>query len=168
MTSFHLPSREQQRISELVKRFPATTLLELDPILRQVQQMLGQLVLAVEYVLLFVLAAGLVVLFAAIGSTLDERLHEGALLRALGARNRQLRSTIVAEFSIIGLLAGLLAALGTEVSIALLHLKTLALPASGHPLLWLFTPLAGAALTGVAGYLGTRRVLHHSPLAVLR
>jgi putative ABC transport system permease protein len=90
------------------------------------------------------------------------------LLRALGARNRQLRNAIVTEFSIIGLLAGLLAALGTETAIALLHLKALALPASGHPLLWLLTPLAGAALTGVAGYLGTRRVLRHTPLAVLR
>jgi len=168
MTSFHLPPQRQETVSALVRSFPATTLLELDPILRQVQRIMGQLVLAVEYVLLFVLAAGMVVLFAAIATTLDERLHEGALLRALGARSSQLRHAILAEFLGLGCMAGVLAALGSEIVIALLHVKTLALEPAWHPLLWLLLPPAGALLTGAAGYLGTRRVLFQSPLRVLR
>ncbi len=168
MTSFHLPPERQATVSALVRSFPATTLLELDPILRQVQRIMGQLVLAVEYVLLFVLAAGVVVLFAAISTTLDERLHEGALLRALGARSRQLRHAILAEFLGLGFMAGLLAALASEIVIAFLYVQTLALEPAWHPLLWLLLPPAGAFLTGVSGFLGTRQVLFQSPLRVLR
>lgn len=168
MTSFHLPPQDQETVQALVQTFPATTLLELELIMRQVQRILGQLTRAVEYVLLFVLAAGMVVLFAALQATLDERLYEGALLRALGARSSQLRNAHLAEFLTLGFMAGLLAALGAETLIGFLYSRLLALEPGFHPALWLFVPLASTLLVGLAGYLGTRQVLRESPLKVFR
>ncbi len=168
MTSFHLPADDRQTLPALVQRFPAVSVLELEPILAQVQSIIGQLSLAVEYVLLFVLAAGLAVLWAVVESNLDERLREAALLRALGAGGRQLRQALLAEFLGLGVMAGLLAALVSEVLMAFLYSQVLNLEAVPHPLMWLVTPLLGAGLTGTAGWLATRRVLRESPLAVLR
>ena len=114
MTSFHLPPGDKPVLIELVRSFPALTILEMDLIIEQVERIFQQVTLAVEYVLLFVLLAGFAVLFAALQSSLDERLYEGALLRALGASRRQLRAGHLAEFIALGLLAGLVAAIGTE------------------------------------------------------
>ncbi|MNN46240.1 FtsX-like permease family protein [compost metagenome] len=117
--------------------------------------------------LLFVLAAGLVVLFAGLQATLDERIRQGALLRALGAERRLLVRARRREFAVLGAGSGLLAALGCELVSALLYRLVFDLPWQPHPSL-LLLPLIGAVLVGGAGLLGTRRALNASPLAVLR
>ena len=68
--------------------------------------------LAVEYVFLFTLAAGALVMYAAILATRDERLRESAVLRALGASRRQLAAGVIAEFAVLGLLSGVVGAAG--------------------------------------------------------
>jgi putative ABC transport system permease protein len=119
-------------------------------------------------VLLFVLAAGFAVLFAALAASLDERFHEGALLRVLGAGRRQLRAAHFAEFAVLGVLAGFLAAIGTELIAYLLYTRAFELEYSFKWPVWLAAPLAGGVLIGLAGYFGTRRVVIQSPLTVLR
>ena len=114
------------------------------------------------------MAAGFVVLYAALTATLDERFHEGALLRTLGASRRQLRAGHLAEFATLGLLAGLLAAIGTELVAYTLYTRAFDLEYTVKWPVWLIAPLAGAALIGLAGYFGTRRVVRLSPMAVLR
>ena len=168
MTSFYLAPEDKAVLQELVRRFPAVTVLELDLIIEQVGRIFRQATLAVEYVLLFVLLAGFAVLFAALQSSLDERLHEGALLRALGASRRQLRRAHVAEFAALGLLAGLIAAGGTEALAWVLYSQVMQLDYSFKWPLWIATPLVGALLVGAAGYWGTRPVLERSPLILLR
>ncbi|MNY55826.1 FtsX-like permease family protein [compost metagenome] len=120
-----------------------------------------------EYVLLFVLAAGLAVLFSGLQATLDERIQQGALLRALGAERQLLIKTRRIEFGLLGAASGLLAALGCEVISAVLYHYAFDLSWSPHP--WLLAlPFIGALLVGGAGIFGTRRALNTSPLTVLR
>jgi putative ABC transport system permease protein len=168
MTSFYLAPGDKAVLRELVHRFPAVTVLELDLIIEQVGRIFRQATLAVEYVLVFVLLAGFAVLFAALQSSLDERLHEGALLRALGGSRRQLRRAHLAEFAALGLLSGLVAACGTECLAWVLYSQVMQLDYSFKWPLWIATPLAGAVLVGAAGYWGTRPVLERSPLLLLR
>lgn len=168
MTSFYLPKQSGDLARQLVERFPAITLLELDRIMEQVKRVVEQLGAAIEYLLLFVLAASVVALLAALQSSLDHRLREGALLRALGASHRQLRSAQLVEFLALGFLAGLLAALGTEAVTWLLYRQLLGFQPGLHGWLWLLAPLTGMALVGGSGYLGTRSVVRQSPLAILR
>ncbi|MFX9807147.1 FtsX-like permease family protein, partial [Acinetobacter baumannii] len=82
---------------------------------RQFRALMDQLAAAVSVVFGFALLAGIIVLFAAIESTHDERRFELAVLRTLGARDRQLRASLAAEFAILGALAGGLAAIGALV-----------------------------------------------------
>jgi putative ABC transport system permease protein len=115
-----------------------------------------------------VLAAGLAVLAAALAASQDERLHEGALLRALGASRRQLRAGHLAEFATLGFAAGLLAAAGTELIAFVLYTRVFELEYTLKWPVWLLAPVAGAVIIAAAGYLGTARVLRLSPLVVLR
>src|SRR5690606_1151298 len=112
MTSFYLPAGKERELVELARSFPSATLLQVEALLSQLRSILAQVSLAVEYVLLFVLAAGLAVLFAGLQATLDERIRQGALLRALGAERKLLLKARRAEFGVQGAASGLLAALG--------------------------------------------------------
>jgi putative ABC transport system permease protein len=167
LTSFYLPPQHERQLIELARTFPAVTLLQVDVLLAQLRSILAQVTLAVEWVLLFVLAAGLTVLFAGLQSTLDERIRQSALLRALGAQRRLLNQIRLREFALLGTASGLMAALGCELISALLYNLVFNLSWQPHP--WLLSlPLLGAALVTGAGWLGTRRALNVSPLTVLR
>lgn len=167
MTSFHLPEGKDRELVQLARDFPTATLLQVDALLSQLRSILAQVSLAVEYVLMFVLAAGLAVLFAGLQATLDERIRQGALLRALGAERRLLLKARRAEFGVLGAASGLLAALGCELISALLYHFAFDLRWQPHPWL-LILPVIGALLVGSAGVIGTRRALNASPLNVLR
>jgi putative ABC transport system permease protein len=167
MTSFYLPGGHDRDLVELARDFPSITLLQVDALLAQLRSILTQVSLAVEYVLVFVLAAGLAVLFAGLQSTLDERVRQGALLRAMGAERAVLVKARRAEFGLLGAVSGVLAALGCELISALLYRFAFDIPWQPHP--WLLVlPVIGALLVGGAGLFGTRRALNVSPLRVLR
>ncbi|RDE18065.1 ABC transporter permease [Motiliproteus coralliicola] len=168
ITSFHLPEERRRELVTLMEQFPTLTLLEVDQLLGNIRVIIAQVSLAVEYVLLFVLAAGFTVLFAALSSSLDERLHEGALIRTLGARSQLIQRMLAAEFILLGAMSGLIAALLVEGTRFALYRQLLDLNYRPELLLWLFTPLCGALLVGLAGHLGTRKLVKQTPLRVLR
>ena len=152
----------------LLREFPNLTLVDLSATLAQVQAVLSQVVRAVEFLFAFALAAGLVVLFAALTATRTEREREYAILRALGAQSALLRSVQRAELVGVGLLAGLLASL-----VALVLSWALARWVFGFawtPAPWV--PLAGAgagaALALAAGWAGLRAVLRTPVVQTLR
>ncbi|MNJ24547.1 FtsX-like permease family protein [compost metagenome] len=167
LTSFYLAPGHDQQVVALSRAFPAVTILQVDALLEQLRSILAQVTLAVEYVLLFVLAAGLAVLFAGLQATLDERIRQGALLRALGASRALLIKARRIEFGLLGAASGLLAAIGCELITLLLYRYAFDLTWSPHPWL-LLLPVIGALLVGGAGVYGTRRALNASPLKVLR
>ncbi|AZZ45807.1 ABC transporter permease [Pseudomonadaceae bacterium SI-3] len=167
MTSFHLAEGKDRELVQLARDFPSATILQVEALLSQLRSILSQVSLAVEYVLMFVLAAGLAVLFAGLQATLDERIRQGALLRALGAERTLLIRARRTEFGVLGAASGVLAALGCELVSALLYHFVFDLRWQPHPWL-LLLPLIGALLVGAAGVLGTRRALNASPLNVLR
>ena len=168
ITSFHLPAARDDVITALVRRFPNVSVIDLSALMAQFQRITDQVSRAVEFVFLFAIAAGLVVLFAAISSTQAERLFEGAILRTLGADRRQLRTLQLAEFLTIGLLAGTIAAAGAVGLAMVLSDRVLGVAYDFH---W-GLPLAGIAIGGVgvaiAGLLGTRRAVSSPPLQTIR
>lgn len=168
ITSFYLPPERVAQLDALVKRFPNLTVIDISALMQQIRNIIERVVLAVEYVFLFTLAAGLAVLYAAIQSSLDERLRENAVLRALGARRGRLWLSLASEFFTLGALAGLLAAVLASVLGYLLATQVLELEYSVNFWLWLLGPLGGGLGVGLAGLLGTRQVVSSPPLVVLR
>ena len=168
VTSLHLAPERSVLLDALVKRFPNLLVIDVAAILGQVQRMMDQVVRAIEFVFLFSIAAGLLVLFAAVSSTHDEREFDAAVMRTLGASSRQLRAVQAAEFALIGALAGLFAALGATAIGYVLADKVLNLPYAINPWVWLAGLLIGAAGVTVAGLLGTAKVLRTPPMQVFR
>jgi putative ABC transport system permease protein len=168
VTSFHLARAETAHLNALVKRFPNIVLIDVAQALAQVQTMMDQVARAVQFVFLFTLVAGLAVLYAAIASTQDERLYEAAIMRTLGASRAQINRAHLAEFTIIGAAAGLVAAAGATGLGWFVAVRFLQLEYVPDPAVWLIGILGGAGGVALAGYIGTRRVLVVAPLKVLR
>ena len=153
---------------DLIRRFPSITVIDIDAMLGQVRRVMDQASMAVEYVFMFSLVAGIAVLFAVVESGRDERQFESALLRALGARRRQILAGTLIEFSILGALAGGLAAGGARLVGAVLADRVFGLDYPPDPGMWLTGLAAGIVLVGGTGFLATRSVLTQPPVAVLR
>lgn len=110
ITSLYLPSEAGALKRQLVQAWPNVTVFDVGVIVAQVRQMLERTVTAVQLLFAFTLAAGVLVLAAALHSTRDERMHEVAVMRALGARAQLLEAALVRELLLCGVLAGVLAA----------------------------------------------------------
>jgi putative ABC transport system permease protein len=154
--------------SRLQRDFPNITNVDVSLAVDQVQRVLGQIIRAVEFLFVFTLAAGLVVLFAAVVATRETRSREYAVMRALGAGQRLLAQVQRAELAGVGLLAGLLAsvvavAVGWGLARFVFEFDWVAKP-------WvpLAGALAGAALASAAGWWGLRGVLRRPVVQTLR
>lgn len=168
ITSFHLPPQNQSTIDGLIAAYPNLTAIDMGPILAQVQRVLQQVIGAVQFLFAFTLAAGVLVLYAALAGTRDERMRESALLRALGASHRQVRAVQIAEFVAVGALAGLMAAIGAQVIGWLLATRVFEFYLSFDPWLLPAGIAAGIACAGVGGWIGLRHVLTRPALQSLR
>jgi putative ABC transport system permease protein len=168
VTSFHLPRGESALLNALVKAFPNVVLIDVALALGQIQRMMDQAALAIQFVFLFTLAAGLLVLYAALASTQDERLFQATIMRTLGASRSQIRRAHLAEFTLIGAVAGFVAAAGAAGLAYFVAHRFLHLQYTPDPAVWLIGIVGGALGVAAAGYVGTRRVLSVAPLKVLR
>lgn len=168
LTSFYVPPADKQQLSTLIRTFPTVIFIDLAAMLNEVQKLLAQVSQGVQVILVFIVLAGILVLLASIAASLDARRHEAALLRALGASRRQLQQRVGLELLLLGVLAGLLAVIMTEIIAAALAIQLLDSTPQVHGLLWLFTPLASGALTTTIGLLSLRHVWAVSPMVVLR
>ena len=168
ISSFHLPQDKVAIIAGLVQRFPNLTVIDVAAIMRQLQDTINKVARAVQGVFAFALLAGLAVLYAALQATADERAHEIAVLRALGARERQLRTTLIAEFAVLGAVAGMLAGGGTALISMALARWAFHLPYTPTPMLLVAGLVGGVVLVVSAGLLGSRAAMRSSPLHALR
>lgn len=168
VTSVYLDSEQRQQLGDLVRRFPNITLIDVDALMQRVRGIMQRVSLAVEFVFLFTILAGLAVLYAAIQANQDERRFETAVLRTLGAKKKTLLHGLYAEFTTLGALSGLLAGLSAT-TLAWLLAKFI----FNFQYTFDFTVVLTGTITGIlivvtAGLLGTRSVLTHAPVETLR
>lgn len=168
ITAVRVPPEKARFTAGLVQAFPNLSVVDIDAVLAQVRSTADQVSTVVQVVFWFSLAAGVLVLLAAVNASQDERLLEGGVMRALGGSRRQLRMAQVAEFAAIGLLAGLVAAIAASVLAGVLSVRVFDLP---WRLDWAMAAAGagiGMVVTLTAGLLATRRVLDAPPSATLR
>ncbi|QXZ09585.1 ABC transporter permease [Comamonas sp. Y33R10-2] len=152
----------------LVNQFPNITNVDLSSTLVQVQQVMDQVIRAVEFLFGFTLVAGLVVLFASVTGTREERAREYAIMRAVGARSGLLQQVQSAELAGVGLMAGFLAscvalAVGWALARWVFDFE--------WALIWwapIAGALAGALLAWLAGWWALREVVKRPVMQTLR
>jgi len=168
ITSLYLPPGKTGMLADLIHTMPALTLFDVDAIMQQVRQLMDEASLAVEYVFLFTLGAGVVVLLAAVQATRDERRFEAAVLRALGASRRRVRAAAAAEYATLGFTSGLLGALAATLVAWVLAVRVFSLSYELDWRIWLLGLVAGTAIVAFSGLMATRRVLKAPPVETLR
>ncbi|HNC27578.1 FtsX-like permease family protein [Accumulibacter sp.] len=168
ITSFHLPSGREDVVSRLMGEFPNLTVIDVAAIVQQLQSIMQQVARAIQFVFLFTLAAGVIVLHAALASAADERRYELAVMRALGARREQLRRALLTEFAVVGGLAGLLAAFAAMGVGEFLASRVFHFELAANPWLPPLAMIGGAALVTAAGWFAAARLLQAPPIEVLR
>jgi putative ABC transport system permease protein len=168
ITSFHLPPDRVQAANALIKRFPNLLLIDVEAMIEQVRHIMDQISQTMSAVFMFTLLSGVAVLYAALLATQDERIHEAAILRTLGADSRYLRRLHLSEFAVLGLLSGLFAAGGAVLLGWVLASRVLDIPYRTGIAIWLTGGLGGMGVVMLAGWLGTRRLVNMPPLAILR
>jgi putative ABC transport system permease protein len=168
VASFHLPASDTTFAGRLSSRFPNLTLIDTSAILGQLRALLDRLRHAVQFVFLFALAAGVLVLYTALSATRDERTREAAVMRSLGATRAQVLASQRVEFLALGIVAGLLAAAGAVAIGYLVAQHALQLPYRMNPAIWIAGPLLGLACVGLNAWAGSRAVLDRPPMTALR
>ncbi|MBL8262857.1 MAG: FtsX-like permease family protein [Xanthomonadaceae bacterium] len=168
ITAVKVPTTRPRFTAELVERYPNLTVVDVDAILTQVRSIGDQVARVVQVVFWFSLAAGVLVLLAAVSASQDERLREGGVMRALGGSRRQLRLAQASEFAAIGLLSGVVAAVAASVLAGVVATQVFDLPWEADWGMAATGAAIGIVAALVAGLFATRRVLDAPPSITLR
>jgi len=166
--SFYLSPKERDQITLLVKQFPNLTVIDVAAIISQIHKIMDKVVTTIEYVFVFTLLAGFLVLFAILQASRRERIQDAAILRTLGATQKTIIASVMTEFISIGLLAGLIAAFGATLAAWLISSSLLNIEFVIKPAWWLTGTITGGVGTGIAGLIGSLTTLRSSPLQLLR
>ncbi len=168
VTALHVPLADTVFMNQLVQDYPNLRVFDVGAMVNQLQRLLGQVSKAVEFLFLFTLASGMLVLYATLMSSQAERMRQAAVLRAIGASRAQLARAQWLEYGLTGAIAGLLAAAGASTA-------GWALARFAFELEWRFSPtlmiagvVAGVACALLGGWSGLRAILNQSPLHSLR
>lgn len=144
-------------LTQLNREFPTVSLLDIGAILKQVGQVLEQVSRALEVMVVLVTACGVLLLLAQVQVGMRQRHQELVVYRTLGASKSLLRTTLWCEFALLGLVSGLVAAIGAETALAVLQTKVFDFPWEPDWRLWVILPMSGAVLLSLCGgWLGTR------------
>nr|MBP6596325.1 FtsX-like permease family protein [Arenimonas sp.] len=168
ITAVNIPDGQPRFTADLVSAFPNLSVVDVEAVLEQVRRTVDQVSLVVESVFYFSLAAGVLVLLAAVSASQDERLLEGGVMRVLGGSRRQLRWAQVSEFSAIGLLSGTVAAIAASVLAGVIATRAFDLPWTPDPILAATGATVGVLAALLAGLFATRRILDAPPSVTLR
>nr|WP_255747126.1 FtsX-like permease family protein [Lysobacter sp. CFH 32150] len=168
VTAVTVPQSDARFTAGLVDRFPNLSVIDIDAVLKQVRATGDQVSTVVQVVFWFSLAAGVLVLLAAISASQDERLLEGGVMRVLGGSRRQLRLAQASEFAAIGLISGLVAAIAASILSGVVANRVFDLPWEPNWTLAIVGGSLGMLAALLAGLFATRRVLDAPPSVTLR
>jgi putative ABC transport system permease protein len=168
LASFYLATEQKPLLTGLMQPFASVTMIDVDARIDQLRSIVQQVSVAVEFILVLVLIAGSLVLVAQVQASMDERQQELAILRTLGAKGSLIRGSVLCEFIIIGLTAGLMATVFNELSLYLLQTQVFQMEAKMHWQYWLIAPLAGALVVSFLGAISCWRLLKLNTSVLLR
>ncbi len=155
-------------VGKMVQQFPTAIVLELTDVVARIRDVITQVTQGLELILVLVLACGVMVLFASIGVSFDERLRENAILRTLGSSKKVIIGALTVEYASLGAISGLIASIGAEIVLYFVQTRVFDLSAQWHPMLWLVGLLLGVVLITALGLLRSREIITVPPLESLR
>ncbi len=167
LTAFQLPATERVHNQRLVQTFPNISVIDMGSVLTQIRDILAKLTLAVSFIFAFCIAAGLVVLTAALVATRLDRAQEASLLRALGASKKQVVTMLLTEYLSIAWVSATVAVLIANLLGAYVSTQLLDIPFHWNLSLSLSVYSLALVLIPLAAWLVIRRLINLPPKQVL-
>ncbi len=168
VSSLHIAPEDDAVMVDLVRAFPNITIIDVDVIISRIRTLMDRIATAVEYLLGFTLIIGIIIMLTAMQATQDERRHEAALLHTLGASRKWILRSTLAEFALLGLVAGGIAGIAATVTGHILALQVFKFPFTLTVMPTLVGMLAGMCVISLIGYIGTYKVLRQPPVDTFR
>ncbi len=159
ISAFYAPPEQTELLNQLARQFPTITVLTVDAIIQQVNDIIDQVTIALGFILLIISLAAALVLIAQVQATLEQREQELAILRTLGARYPFLRNALLLEFAILGAMAGIFATVLAEALLLILQQRVFNMPFEFHYAFWWLGPTAGIVSVTLLGWWQLKRLL---------
>lgn len=151
ISSFYVDKDQHPLLRELLTNYPTISLIKIDRLIKQLREIIGQVSLALSYIMFLVVCAAILVLLVQIQASYQQRHQDLVILRTLGAGKALLQRSIAIEFLISGALAGFIAALTTELALWLIQTFVIKMSWQPHPMLWLLATAVGSIFVAVIG-----------------
>lgn len=168
LSAWMVSDEKKDEVYRFLSQFPAITIMDFGAIMKQLNNMIDQVSIAIELILVLVILAGSLVLVAQVQASMEERERELAILRTLGAKGSLLRNSVLFEFVALGAIAGLMASLAMEIAVFALQTQVFKMDASFHFQYWGLGIIAGASFVGFMGMLSCWRLLNLSSVTLIR
>jgi putative ABC transport system permease protein len=168
ISSFYIAAQDKAFLNQLIREFRNLTVIDVGQMINQVRGIMDQVTLVIEFVFLFTIMAGLLVMFATMQSTHDERMRDNAIMKTFGASRSQLRSILMVEFVFIGLMSSIIASFAANLTGFSISHFLMKIPYQLHISSLLLSILVGTALITIVGLLAFRQYHKQSANEVLR
>jgi putative ABC transport system permease protein len=155
-------------ISQLLQRYPTISMIDIKSQIEQAQSIIAQVSLAIGFVLSIVLVSGALVLISQVQASLAERMEEVVILRTLGAKGSLIKLATLYEFLLLGAIAGLVAALVSDVALLVIQQQLFNVEGRLHPYVWFLGPASGAIFVASIGYFMVANTMRQNTQALLR
>ena len=163
-----LHDRDTKDISQLLQRYPTISMIDIKAQIEQAQSIIAQVSLAIGFVLSIVLVSGALVLISQVQASLAERMQEVVILRTLGAKGRLIKLATLYEFMLLGGIAGLVAAIVSDVALLVIQQQLFDIAGRLHPYIWLLGPVSGALFVSSIGYFMVANTMRQNTQGLLR
>ncbi|WP_091988904.1 ABC transporter permease [Pseudoalteromonas denitrificans] len=168
ISALHVPKESKKSLNVLLKTYPTITMIDVDSFIKQIRSTISQVSIAIGFVLVIVMFCGGLVLISQVQASLQERMQEVVILRTLGAKGRLIKLATLYEFFLLGLIAGLVAAIFSDIALLLVQQHMFELAGKLHPMIWLVGPLIGAGFVSSLGYFMIAKTLKKNTSDLLR
>jgi putative ABC transport system permease protein len=168
ISSLYLPAGLKLEFADFIQQYQTISVIDVDAMINQLRTVVTKVTLAVEFILLIVVAAGTLVLVAQVQASMEERERELAILRTLGAKGSLLRNSVLLEFIALGAIAGLLASVSMEFAVFMVQTQVFEMQPGWHFSYWLAGIACGSVFVGCAGFLSCARLLKLSSVTLIR
>lgn len=146
------PTESKRALQQLVRNHPSVSIIDVDSMIKQVRSTIDQVATAISFVLVIVVICGALVLVSQVQASLHDRMQEVVILRTLGAKATLIKNAVLYEFVLLGLFAGVAAALFSDVALLIVQYRMFEQLGNLHPAMWVYGPVVGAIFVALLGY----------------
>ena len=168
ITSFFIPKSKQNVAAELMREFRTVSVFSIEELIQQIRDIVDQVTKALNSILLLTCLSALFLAFSALQDGFDQRRHQSAILRTLGATGKLVKVSSLIEFSILGLISGLLGSSIAHTGVYFIESRVFETIPGFYPEIWLLGPVIGILIvSGLCLYL-VNGLMRQSPKDLLK